>query len=254
MANPHNLGIDRPGQQKPFDGVDEESNEGGFLDNFSKMEGDTDRQNFVVKVFSIMTVQIAITAAFTYFIISDPGRMAFCLNNLWLYFVCIAITICIMYALMCFTSVARKVPTNYILLFAFTICESYLVATIASMYEPRSVFLAAVYAVGLFTLLTLYACCTKGNIGCMGPIILVSVGLGFMTMILYFIFPSETTHLIFCWVGLICTCIYVIYDVYLITEKHGLTVDDYIIGALLIYTDLISLFIYILSIMGERNN
>ena len=78
------------------------------------------------------------------------------------------------------------------------------------------------------------------------------MGLSMLTLILYFIFPSETMHLIFCWVGLIVTCIYVIYDVYLITEKHGLSYDDYVIGALLIYTDLISLFIYILSIMGDR--
>jgi protein lifeguard len=172
---------------------------------------------------------------------------------MWLYIVCIIITIGIMYALLCFQSVARKVPTNYILLGAFTVCESYIVATIASMYTPESVMLAAIYTVGLFTILTLYACCTKGNIGCMGPLILVSVGLGFLTMILYFIFPSHTMFLIYCWVGLIITCIYVIYDVYLITEKHGLSYDDYIIGALLIYTDIISLFIYILSIIGERN-
>ena len=120
------------------------------------------------------------------------------------------------------------------------------------MYEPRSVFLAAIYAVTLFSILTIYACSTKGDIGCMGPIIWVSMGLSMLTLILYFIFPSETMHLIFCWVGLIVTCIYVIYDVYLITEKHGLSYDDYVIGALLIYTDLISLFIYILSIMGDR--
>lgn len=232
---------------------EEGSAEGGFLDNFSKMKGDSERQGFVTKVFGIMTVQVGITAAFTYFIISDQGRMKFCQNNMWLYFVSLIATIGIMYALVCFQDLARKVPTNYILLGIFTLCESYIVATIASLYTPQSVMLAAIYSVGLFSILTLYACCTKGDIGCMGPIILVSMGLGFLTFILYFIFPSETTHLIFCWVGLIITCIYVIYDVYLITEKHGLSYDDYIIGALLIYSDLISLFIYILSIIGDRN-
>ena len=225
----------------------------GFLDNFSKLKGDDDRQGFVVKVFGIMSVQVIVTALITGYVISDEDRMKFCLDNMWLYFVCVAVTIGIMYALMCFQSIARKVPTNYILLGIFTLCESYIVATVASMYEPTSVFLAAVYSVGLFSILTLYACCTKGDIGCMGPIIMVSAGLGMLTFILYFIFPSETMHLIFCWVGLIITCIYVIYDVYLITEKHGLDYDDYIIGALLIYTDLISLFIYILSIIGDRN-
>lgn len=256
MANPHNLG--RPHNDienrnhKPFDEV-EENRSGGFLDNFSKLKGDDERQGFVTKVFSIMLVQTATTAAFTYFIISDKGRIQFCQNNMWLYWVCFAITICIMYALLCFQTVARRVPLNYGLLFAFTLCESYIVATIASLYTPQSVMLAALYAVGLFTVLTLYACFTKGNLGCMGPIVAVGAALGLLTFVLYFLFPSEGMRLVFCWIGLILTCIYVIYDVYLITEKHGLSYDDYIIGALLIYTDLISLFIYILSIIGERN-
>ena len=60
-------------------------------------------------------------------------------------------------------------------------------------------------------------------------------------------------HLIFWWVGLIITCIYVVYDVYLITEKDGLEYDEYIIGALMLYIDLVNLFIYLLSIFGEIN-
>ena len=60
-------------------------------------------------------------------------------------------------------------------------------------------------------------------------------------------------HLIVCWIGLILTCVYVIYDVYLITEKNGLEYDEYIIASLMLYMDLVNLFIYILSIFGERN-
>mmetsp|Transcript_29196 Transcript_29196/g.25819 ORF Transcript_29196/g.25819 Transcript_29196/m.25819 type:complete len:201 (-) Transcript_29196:41-643(-) len=199
-----------------------------------------------------MTFQVFFTAVFTYWIIMNDHRMQFCQDNMWLYFVCVGATLAIMCTLMCIKTVARKVPVNYILLAIFTVCESYIVATIASMYEPRSVMLAAVYTVVLFTILTLYACFTKGDLGCMGPIITVSIGLSFLTFILYFIFPGEIMHLIFCWVGLIVTCIFVIYDVYLITEKHGLDYDDYIIGALMLYTDIISIFIYILSIIGDR--
>ncbi|CAI2372901.1 unnamed protein product [Moneuplotes crassus] len=230
----------------------DEGDSEGALDCFSKMKGDSGRQGFVQKVFGIMGVQVLFTALFTYWVISDYGRMQFCIDNMWLYFVCVAGTVAIMCALMCIQKAARNFPVNYILLGIFTLLESYVVATIASMYEPQSVFLAACYAVGLFTILTIYACSTKGDIGCMGPLIWVSMGLGLLTFILYFLFPSHIMHLIFCWVGLICTCIYVIYDVYLITEKHGLSYDDYIIGALLIYTDLISLFIYILSIIGDK--
>jgi FtsH-binding integral membrane protein len=230
-----------------------ESDDSAVLDVFSKLKGDEERQGFVIKVFGIMSFQVIFTALYIWWIISSEERREFCIENMWLYFVSLAATIAIMCTLMCFKTMARKVPTNYLLLFGFTVFESYIVGTIASMYDEKSVILAAIYTVALFSILTLFACCTKGDIGCMGPIIVVSMCLGFLTMILYFIFPSELMHLIFCWVGLIITCIYVIYDVYLITEKHGLEYDDYIIGALLIYTDVITMFIYILSIIGNRN-
>jgi hypothetical protein len=76
-ASPHDLGrpydMDNP-HMKSFE---QDEKERGILDNFSKLEGDEERQGFVIKVFSIMTVQVAFTALFTAFIISDKGRMQF---------------------------------------------------------------------------------------------------------------------------------------------------------------------------------
>ena len=72
----------------------------GPLDCFSKMQGDNDRQGFVQKVFGIMGVQVFFTALFTYWVISDEGRMDFCQQNMWLYFVCVGFTVVIMCALM----------------------------------------------------------------------------------------------------------------------------------------------------------
>jgi len=45
--------------------------------------------------------------------------------------------------------------------------------------------------------------------------------------------------------------IYIIYDVGIILDKDdGLSYDDYIIGALILYTDIIYAFIYLLSFFG----
>lgn len=242
----HSNGIDK------FDEI-HGNEESGLLNYVPKLKGDSDRQGFVAKVFGILAVQMIATTLFVYFMISNKNRIQFVQNNTWLYIICMVATIAIMLPLFCWREVARSVPTNYIMLGVFTIWESYLVATIASFYQPQSVFLAALYATALFTVLTIYAMFTKGDLGCLGPIIAVSCILGLLTFVLYFIFPGETMHLIFCWVGLIATCIYVIFDVYMITEKNGLEYDDYIIAALMLYTDLINLFIYILSIIGEKN-
>ena len=252
MSAPQNYGTNADGVQK-FDEINHSDEEKGLLDYVPKLQGDSERQGFVAKVFGILACQMVITTLFVYFMISGKDRILFVQNNAWLYWICFICTLVVMIPLICCKGVARKVPTNYILLGLFTICESYLVATIASFYKPQSVFLAAVYATTLFIILTLYAMFTKGDIGCLGPVILVGWTLGLLTFVLYFIFPSETMHLIFCWVGLILTWFYVIFDVYMITEKNGLEYDDYIVASLMLYTDLISLFIYILSIIGDRN-
>ena len=79
---------------------DSDSDGEGQLDCIPKLMGDNNRQNFVVKVFGIMTVQTIFTALFTYWIISDEKKCDFVQENMWLYFVCVGVTLVIMCALM----------------------------------------------------------------------------------------------------------------------------------------------------------
>ena len=52
---------------------------------------------------------------------------------------------------------------------------------------------------------------------------------------------------------LVIACVYVMIDIDLITEKHGLDYDEYIIGALFLYMDIVMIFVYLLSIFGSRD-
>jgi hypothetical protein len=47
--------------------------------------------------------------------------------------------------------------------------------------------------------------------------------------------------------------IYVIVDTQMImgSHKYGITMDDYILGALILYIDIIQLFLYILRLLSE---
>lgn len=120
---PPNLGYPMSANNSEYkmDGNNSSNKENGFLDNFSKLKGDDERQGFIIKIFGILACQMVVTMLFVYFIISDKNRIKFVKQNQWLYIVCIVLTIGIMYALMCFRDIAKKVPTNYLLLGAFTI-------------------------------------------------------------------------------------------------------------------------------------
>ena len=58
-----------------------------------------------------------------------------------------------------------------------------------------------------------------------------------------------------CCFGVLLYSIYLIYDTQLIigNKENRLDYDDYILGALMLYLDIINLFIYLLQILKEFN-
>lgn len=76
---------------------------------------------------------------------------------------------------------ARTVPTNYILLFAFTFCEAYLTSYICSKYSAHVVLTAAALTTAAVIGLTLYACYTKTDFTMLG-------GMLFVILLVFFVF------------------------------------------------------------------
>ena len=86
----------------------------------------------------------------------------FLLQHFWLALLASVISLVISCTLSCVPSVARTVPTNYILLLVFTLLEAYTVAFIcATVKDSMIVLTAAVMTAALVVGLTLYAVFTK---------------------------------------------------------------------------------------------
>jgi FtsH-binding integral membrane protein len=64
--------------------------------------------------------------------------------------------VCIV-SLTCCGNLARQVPTNYLLLFLFTLSEGYLIGTVASYYSVKAVVLAVGMTAFITLGLTLFA-------------------------------------------------------------------------------------------------
>jgi len=118
-------------------------------------------------------------------------------------------------------------------------------------YEPEYVLIATVLTASMFTGLTLYACFTKRDLTkCWG----VAMGLGFALIgmiFLSFFFWSYILYMLICCVGIVLMALYILIDTQLIMKK--LKFDEYIVGALMLYTDVITMFIYILGLFGGGN-
>ena len=180
-------------------------------------------------------------------------------DNIWIYvfFVLFAITLQII--MIFFREVARLVPANYIILGLFTICESYFVAFICQCFcydgytnsfsqdSYRALGAAAGMTLGLVAGITTYAWTTKTDFTVAMGFIWV-FGMTFMMLSLFAIFfYNFIFEMLWCALGVLLFGIYLIIDTQLILGKgrYYLSIEDYILGAMILSVDIFILFIYI---------
>lgn len=170
--------------------------------------------------------------------------------------VCLVINFGVLITLFCFRTPARKYPTNYILAGVFTLTESFLVANFAAFYDPMTVLIAAVMTLGVTFGITAYACYTKKDYTtCGGVLFGLVIGGILFAMFMGIFYHTRAVQVVVCLIFIVIYTFYIVYDTQLIAGggKWKLGYDDYIIGSLFLYIDIIGLFTYILSLLGRKN-
>jgi len=147
----------------------------------------------------------------------------------------------------------RITPINYILTTIFTLCLSTMVGFIAAQYEPQVVTAAAVCTAGMVIGITVYAFTTKNDFTVFGPVLFV-VGFAFVFICPFFFMWSRTLHLIYAYLGVILFSFYLLFDTQLIMggKRYSIDIDDYIMAAMILYLDIINIFLQLLKIFGNK--
>ena len=209
------------------------------------------RIGFIRKVYGILSIQLLLTVlmcALTFF----QDMKLFFQHNLWLFYTTLVVGLILGMVLICIRSISRKSPTNYIVLALWTFCEGYMVATCCSFYNPIVVLEAAFLTFTITLALTYYACTTKTDFTACGALFFVMIILLMCLGILSIFLPFLNT--LYCVLGVFAYSLYLIYDTQLIMGKFGneYEVDDYIIAAMMIYIDIIQIFVYLLQLLGDN--
>lgn len=214
------------------------------------------RMNFIKKVYAILSTQLLITFLVVLAVFLLPSLQAFQVENMWLVIVCAVISIISLYALGCFRKLARNVPWNYILLFVFTITESYIVSYIASKYSTSTVLIAAGLTTAMVVGLTLYAIYTKKDFTIMGGLLTVCLIVFIIASLIGAVVRNEILNLILAAIGVILFGVFLVFDTQMIIgkNKRGYTIDDYILGAVNLYIDIVQIFLFMLQIVGSAND
>lgn len=229
--------------------------------------GDTEvRHGFIRKVYGIVGSQLVLTAL----VASGIVR----LGHMWmpahpglamsLMFISLAGSIGCMCVFQCCPDTMRRSPTNYIILFLFTLCEAMMVGFICLNYTLDSILIAVGVTAFVVLSLTLFACQTTVDFTGCGPYLFAGsmclLAFGFCLMLGSMLGLGGTAlfkplYLAYSCMGCLLFSFYLVFHTQLIVGgKHRLqfTVDDYAVAAINLYLDVIQLFLFILRMLGRR--
>jgi protein lifeguard len=195
-----------------------------------------------------------VTTAFVAYVLSDDKITVWQMRNFFLFYIALIVSLVAEITLMCSNRIARKVPLNYILLFVITIGQSYMLSMICAVYEPELVFLVFVIGTISFLAMSVYAYTAQYDLTIYGSVIWgISACMLTISIMFFFVRGIRTMFLIYSALGVILTLVFVAVDTQMILQnkKYGVSQDDYIKGALILFIDFINLIIYLLNVIGS---
>jgi len=203
---------------------------------------------FIRKVYSILTIQLLVTAASSALFMFHTGVQQWVMTNPSMLYTALFLPFGFIMALHCYKN---SHPTNVWLLAGFTLCESYTVGFVCALYYQTGagliVLQALVLTAAVFVSLSTYVLVTKKDFSWLGgglcAVLVVLIFWGFLNSF----FPIPGAHMVFSLVGALLFAGYILYDTSQLIHNYG--PDDYIVATISLYLDIINLFLYLLELL-----
>lgn len=217
------------------------------------------RHAFIRKVYTIISIQllvtVAIIAVFTF--VKPVGD--FVRANLAIYYASYAVFLATYLTLICCQGPRRRFPWNIILLILLTLAMAYMTGTISSVYKTKAVIIAMIITAVVSISVTIFCFQTKVDFtSCTGlfcVLAIVMVVTGIITAIVLAFKYVYWLHMVYAAVGAICFTLFLAYDTQMVlgNRRHSISPEDYITGALQIYTDIVHIFTFVLQLVGRQD-
>lgn len=223
------------------------------------------RLQFVRKVYAILCLQLLITVGVTCASMYSETFRNFQAEYYWIMYIMMVLMIVTEVAILC-CKPGRRPPGNYILLLFFTLAESYMISFICAAVSEQEgrliVLMAAIMTfgtrrcyLGIVVAATAYAMLTKEDFTVKWGLIVV-VLMAMLQLLFFGLFWPTNSFLysLYCTLGVVLFGIYLIIDTQMILggKRIQLSVDEYVAAAMLLYIDIIQIFLYILSMLSKK--
>lgn len=215
------------------------------------------RRGFIRKVYAILCVQLGITLSFICWFLYHSPTKKFVRAHPEMVWISFGVIIVVMIILVCCGETRRKSPMNFILLFLFTLAESFVLAANATFYDADAVAMAVGITAAVCLGLTLFAFQTKYDFTLCGGFLFVAVIILLLFGIIAIFVHNKIFQLVYASLGALLFSFYLVYDTQLMLggkHKYSISPEEYIFAALNLYLDIINIFMYILAIIGNSRD
>lgn len=228
----------------------------GEWGSFNGLESKEIRRVFIRKVYSILLIQLSVTFGIIALLHLTPSIRGYVRSaqGQWLYWASYVVFLVTYIALACCRSAGRRFPTNMILLGVLTLSMSYMMGMISAFYKIDSVLLAVGITAFVCLGVTIFSFQTKFDFtSCMGVIFVISLALLGFGIVCIFV-RSAMMFKIYAGLGAVAFSIFLAVDTQLIMggKRHEISAEDHVFAALMLYIDVVYIFLYILSLLGNR--
>ncbi|NXA69955.1 LFG3 protein, partial [Mohoua ochrocephala] len=280
---PASGGYPHPGMAMPTMpmrfGVSTTTGDNGLGDGSAFQSVDWDdrkvRHTFIRKVYAIISLQLLVTVGIiSVFTFVHPVR-SFVQRNVAIYYASYAVFLVTYLVLACCQGPRRRFPWNIILLSIFVSGlglargpGDFVVPSVCSMYNTKAVLIAMLITAIVAIVVTIFCFQTKARRGTHPT--LPSVGQVWGADRTCPALPAACQHpgspcpcplpaqvpwlhMLYAAIGAIAFTLFLAYDTQLVlgNRKNTLSPEEYVYGALTIYTDIIYIFTFILQIVGR---
>ena len=207
---------------------------------------DEEKQGFLRKVFGIVTFQLAFTFSLAFIASVSPSFGAFCMHSATVIVSLVFLIIAIIGALV----MKNIVPWNYMYLGVFTLSMSLLLSSATALVDPTIVLTAIVLTLVMSTGLTVFAFIASTEAIIYYLLCVLALALVQFIVLILAVSGQEWAVSAYYALGAFLYGMYLVIDTYRIREMCQ--VDDYIPAAIIIYMDIIRIFIQILIALSKK--
>ncbi|KAJ4779397.1 Bax inhibitor-1 family protein [Rhynchospora pubera] len=248
MYGPEMMGFRRAEKEKSDDvEVDLEAGESSLLyPGISRGENEL-RWGFVRKVYGILCAQLLLTTAVAATVVFSPGLNSFLLNSPATLGIVLLplILMCPLYIYQ------QRHPLNFVFLGLFTVFMSLSMGVVCANTDGKIVLEALVLTSVVVSSLTGYAfwAARKGkDYSYSGPVLLAGLNVLLVTSLIQLFFPLGSTMVAISGAaGAVIFSGFIVYDTETLIKRYSY--DEYIWASVVLYLDILNLFLEILKIL-----